>query len=42
MKLKGRKGGKYTFTIDDGLGNEYYFEYYFDKNQKTIILNEIK
>ena len=42
VKLKGRKGGKYTFTIDDGLGNEYYFEYYFDKNQKTIILNEIK
>ena len=41
VKLMGRKGGKYTFTIGDGIEDMYSFEYYFDKEQNTVILKEI-
>ena len=42
IRLKGRKGGKYTFTIGDKTGDRYSFEYYYDKEEKTIILKVIK
>ena len=40
IKLNGRKGGKYTFELTDEEKNIYVFEYYYDKEQNTVILNE--
>ena len=40
VRLNGRKGGKYEFKLKDE-ENEYYFEYYFDKEEKTVVLNKI-
>ena len=42
VKVNGRKGGKYNFTISDEENNEYSFEYHYDKELKTIVLNEIE
>lgn len=36
--LIGDKNTKYNFTLSDSNNNEYYFEYYFDKEEKTVIL----
>ena len=41
VRLNGLENEKYTFTITDDV-KEYEFEYYFDKNQKTIVLQMIK
>ena len=38
IKLEGVAGGKYDFTITDD-EKEYNFEYYFDQEQNTVILN---
>jgi hypothetical protein len=38
VKLIGDKNTKYNFTLSDSNNNEYYFEYYFDKEEKTVIL----
>lgn len=42
IKLKGKKGEKYTFTISDKSNNEYSFEYYYSKNMDAVILKRIK
>ena len=42
LLISGWSGGKYSFTIEDEEENEYDFEYYIDKEQKTIVLNLIK
>ena len=42
LKLIGQKGGEYTFTLTDEKGNEYSYKYYFDKENNTVILKEIK
>ena len=42
IKLNGRKGGKYTFTLQDESNNEIKFEYYFDENSSSVVLNKIK
>ena len=39
LKLLGKKKGKYTFTIMDSKNKEYSFEYYYDKDLKTVVLN---
>ena len=41
VKVSGWKTGEYTFTITDEKNNEYTFQYYFDDEQKTVVL-EIK
>lgn len=38
VKIKGKKNGKYSFSVVDSDNNKYYFEYYFDKEANTIIL----
>ena len=38
IKLEGVASGQYYFTITDD-EKEYNFEYYFDKEQNTVILN---
>lgn len=40
VKISGTQKGKYEFTITDDI-NEYEFEYYYDKDKKTVILNKI-
>ena len=40
VKINGRNNGKYTFTLLDETGNEYSFEYHYDKELKTIVLNK--
>lgn len=40
LKMSGYKKGNYSLTISDEAGNEYYFEYYFDKEKKTVILKQ--
>ena len=42
LKLNGKYSGKYKFTVKDEKGKEITFEYYYDKNEKTVIVNEIK
>lgn len=42
VKLKCQKGGKYTFELTDEDNKTYYFEYYYDKEQNTVILNQTK
>ena len=39
LKLTGKKGGKYEFTLTDENDNSYRFKYYFDKNEKAVVLN---
>ena len=39
IKISGRENEKYTFTIKDESNKEYKFEYYYDKDEKTVILN---
>ena len=39
LKLNGRKNGKYTFTLTDSSEKEYSFEYHYDEELKTIVLN---
>lgn len=39
IKISGRTNEKYTFTIKDESNNEYSFEYYYDKDEKSVILN---
>ena len=40
VTLNGRKGGEYTFTVRDNSNHEYNFEYYYDENDKTVILKK--
>ena len=40
VKLTGWNSGKYSFTIGDEDNNEYRFEFYYDKEGKTIVLNK--
>ena len=42
IKLIGRKNGKYTFTLTDQNNKDYNFEYYYDKDQNTVILNKVE
>ena len=42
LTLNGRKGAKYRFTITDENHVDYTFEYYFDKESNTVIVNEMK
>lgn len=39
FKLSGKKGQKYYFTVEDGSGNQYSFEYYSDEDQQTVVVN---
>ncbi len=39
VKLNGQKGGKYKFTITDEKDHEYNYEYHFDKEKNTVVLN---
>lgn len=42
FKITGTGTSKYRFTIaDDGNEKEYNFEYYFDKDQQTVIVNQV-
>jgi hypothetical protein len=40
LKLTGYFGAEYEFTITDENDNEYSFEYHYDKEQKTVLLNK--
>ena len=40
IRLNCREKGKYEFTITDEEGNEYSFEYHYDKDTKSIVLNK--
>jgi len=40
VKLSGWFSGKYSFTIGDEANNTYDFEYYYDKESKSVILNK--
>ncbi|MBR3233205.1 hypothetical protein IKF74_02930 [Candidatus Saccharibacteria bacterium] len=40
FKLSGTGSSKYQFAVSDDQ-NEYYFEYYFDKEQNTVVVNKI-
>ena len=40
IKLMGKKKGKYTFKLIDKNENEYEFEYYFNKDENTVIMNK--
>lgn len=42
IKLNGRKKGKYIFTLTDENNSEYDFEYYYDKEGNTVVLNRRK
>ncbi|MBR3204368.1 hypothetical protein IKF81_01650 [Candidatus Saccharibacteria bacterium] len=40
FKVTGAQGNNYRFIIsDDGNGMEYNFEYHFDKNSNTVVIN---
>ena len=39
VKLNGQQGGKYEFTVTDEKDHEYNYEYHFDKEENTVILN---
>jgi hypothetical protein len=41
FKISGSGYGKYYFTISDD-ENEYYFEYYMDKEANTVIINRVE
>lgn len=41
FKLSGLKGKRYSFVISDD-ENEYHFEYYFDKDQETVLVKRVK
>ena len=41
IKINGRKNGKYVFTIMDESKKEYTFEYHYDEENKTILLNRV-
>jgi hypothetical protein len=41
FKISGSGYGKYYFTISDDK-NEYYFEYYMDKEANTVIINRVE
>ena len=41
VRIIGKKGEKYSFILADEEGHEYSFEYYFDENDKTVVLNLI-
>lgn len=40
VKLNGRQRGEYTFTLKDESDKEYSFEYHYDKENKTVVLNK--
>ena len=42
VKLNCRKNGKYTFTISDDSNYEYYFEYYYNEKEETVLLKYIE
>ena len=42
VKLNGRRGGKYQFTITDEEEVAYNFEYYYEDKRKTVVLKEKK
>ena len=39
VKVNGRKNGKYEFEITDESGKEYLFEYYYDEESKSVVVN---
>lgn len=41
LKLNGKIGEEYEFTITDENDIEYSFEYYYDKDEKTVILKQV-
>ncbi len=40
FKLSGNANAEYTFTVSDDV-SEYKFKYYFDKNQQTVVVEQI-
>ena len=42
LLVSGWDDGKYFFTISDETNNQYDFEYYFDKDNNTVVLELIK
>ena len=38
IKLVGKNKGNYTFEITDEENNVYRFKYYYDKKEKTVVL----
>ena len=40
LKLNGKRGGKYEFTLRDDSDQEISFEYYYDAESKSVIINE--
>ena len=40
LKISGSSTSKYYFDISDD-ENEYHFEYYFDKDQQTVVVNKL-
>ena len=41
LKISGNGTNKYFFDIGDD-ENEYHFEYYFDKDQQTVVVNKLQ
>lgn len=42
LKISGQMGGEYQFTLTDANEVEYSFEYYFDKDENTVVLKQKK
>ena len=40
VKLNGRKNGKYEFDLTDESETEYSFEYHYDEESKSVVLNK--
>ena len=40
LKISGNGTSKYRFDINDE-ENEYHFEYYFDKDNNTVVINRL-
>lgn len=40
VKVNGRKNGKYEFKITDEDNKEYSFEYYYDEESRSVVLNK--
>lgn len=40
LKLNGKRSGKYEFTLRDDSDQEISFEYYYDAESKSVIINE--
>ena len=41
VKIEGRRNERYEFSIMDESENEYTFEFYYDKELDSVVLNKL-